>query len=148
MDRFKNYKQIERMCGMRTALGIEAAVRLRNNDGWSYSHAARHVIACIAHLQSLGEDVSALPWSCVEWPIKRWYGSAWPSTSKLEDKRAALRAGLDESQKALSGAGALSCKKCGSDRVTLPQAQMRSADEPMDVFCVCTQCKFGWKVNN
>ena len=37
------------------------------------------------------------------------------------------------------------CSKCKQRRVSYSQAQTRSADEPMTVFCECTNCGNRWK---
>ena len=37
------------------------------------------------------------------------------------------------------------CKKCGGDRTTHYQKQMRSSDEPMTVFITCLTCGNRWR---
>ena len=39
----------------------------------------------------------------------------------------------------------LQCGKCGQRKVTYTEAQTRSADEPMTVFCTCLNCGKSWK---
>jgi transcription elongation factor S-II len=39
----------------------------------------------------------------------------------------------------------LQCSKCGQHKVTYTEAQTRSADEPMTVFCTCLNCGKSWK---
>ena len=39
----------------------------------------------------------------------------------------------------------LQCSKCGQHKVTYIEAQTRSADEPMTVFCTCLNCGRSWK---
>ncbi|MAE20877.1 MAG: hypothetical protein CMK92_00435 [Pseudomonas sp.] len=40
------------------------------------------------------------------------------------------------------------CRKCGSRRIMHRSAQLRSADEGMDVLCACTKCGQQWTVRN
>lgn len=39
----------------------------------------------------------------------------------------------------------LECSSCGQYKVTYTEAQTRSADEPMTVFCTCLNCGKSWK---
>ncbi|KAJ5111002.1 hypothetical protein N7532_001537 [Penicillium argentinense] len=39
----------------------------------------------------------------------------------------------------------LQCGKCGQRKVTYTEAQTRSADEPMTLFCTCMNCGKSWK---
>ncbi|EED18592.1 transcription elongation factor S-II [Talaromyces stipitatus ATCC 10500] len=39
----------------------------------------------------------------------------------------------------------LQCGKCGQRKVTYTEAQTRSADEPMTLFCTCLNCGKSWK---
>lgn len=39
----------------------------------------------------------------------------------------------------------LQCGKCGQRKVTYTEAQTRSADEPMTLFCTCTNCGKSWR---
>jgi transcription elongation factor S-II len=39
----------------------------------------------------------------------------------------------------------LQCGKCGQRKVTYTEAQTRSADEPMTLFCTCLNCGKTWK---
>ncbi|KAI5306616.1 RNA polymerase II elongation factor [Ascosphaera pollenicola] len=39
----------------------------------------------------------------------------------------------------------LQCGKCGQRKVTYTEAQTRSADEPMTLFCTCMNCGKTWK---
>lgn len=39
----------------------------------------------------------------------------------------------------------LQCGKCGQRKVTYTEAQTRSADEPMTLFCTCLACGKSWK---
>lgn len=39
----------------------------------------------------------------------------------------------------------LQCGKCGQRKVTYTEAQTRSADEPMTLFCTCTHCGKSWR---
>jgi transcription elongation factor S-II len=39
----------------------------------------------------------------------------------------------------------LECSRCGQNKVTYAEAQTRSADEPMTVFCTCLNCGKSWK---
>ncbi|KAI5286062.1 RNA polymerase II elongation factor [Ascosphaera aggregata] len=39
----------------------------------------------------------------------------------------------------------LQCGKCGQKKVTYTEAQTRSADEPMTLFCTCMNCGKTWK---
>lgn len=39
----------------------------------------------------------------------------------------------------------LQCGKCGQKKVTYTEAQTRSADEPMTLFCTCLNCGKSWK---
>ena len=41
--------------------------------------------------------------------------------------------------------GLFTCKRCKSHRTTYTQQQTRSADEPMTVMVVCSQCNFKYK---
>ncbi|AAS18100.1 transcription elongation factor TFIIS [Singapore grouper iridovirus] len=40
--------------------------------------------------------------------------------------------------------GTLQCPKCGCKKVHVVQRQTRSADEPMTVFAVCSNCGKRW----
>ena len=37
------------------------------------------------------------------------------------------------------------CQKCGGDRTTYTQKQMRSSDEPMTIFVTCINCGNRWR---
>lgn len=39
----------------------------------------------------------------------------------------------------------LKCGKCGQRKVTYTEAQTRSADEPMTLFCTCLACGKSWR---
>ncbi|RMJ24982.1 transcription elongation factor SII [Aspergillus sp. HF37] len=39
----------------------------------------------------------------------------------------------------------LQCGKCGQKKVTYTEAQTRSADEPMTLFCTCLNCGKSWR---
>ncbi|KAL4805629.1 transcription factor S-II, central domain-containing protein [Aspergillus unguis] len=39
----------------------------------------------------------------------------------------------------------LQCGKCGQRKVTYTEAQTRSADEPMTLFCTCMHCGKSWR---
>ncbi|KAI2786587.1 hypothetical protein POX_g08974 [Penicillium oxalicum] len=39
----------------------------------------------------------------------------------------------------------LQCGKCGQRKVTYTEAQTRSADEPMTLFCTCVNCGKSWR---
>ncbi|KAI9371181.1 transcription factor S-II, central domain-containing protein [Aspergillus egyptiacus] len=39
----------------------------------------------------------------------------------------------------------LQCGKCGQRKVTYTEAQTRSADEPMTLFCTCMNCGKSWR---
>lgn len=39
----------------------------------------------------------------------------------------------------------LQCGKCGQRKVTYTEAQTRSADEPMTLFCTCLNCGKSWR---
>lgn len=41
--------------------------------------------------------------------------------------------------------GIYTCRKCGSKRVSVIMAQLRSADEGMSAICQCTACGAKWK---
>ena len=68
-------------------------------------------------------------------------------TSSDEARRATLREGLDASTRAATGGGAIVCRKCSGDDVTIQQKQTRSADEGMTVFCTCETCGFKWRMS-
>ena len=42
--------------------------------------------------------------------------------------------------------GAYTCGKCKSKKTVYTQVQIRSADEPMTIFCTCLQCGKNWKM--
>ena len=44
----------------------------------------------------------------------------------------------------VTGGGMFRCNKCGSERTTNYQKQMRSSDEPMTVFIKCLKCGKKW----
>ena len=48
---------------------------------------------------------------------------------------------------ASASSGAMHCRKCSSDRITVQQKQTRSADEGMTVFCSCDQCGHQWRMS-
>ena len=41
----------------------------------------------------------------------------------------------------------LKCRRCNSSSIQFTQKQLRGADEPMTVFCVCEGCKLKWRMN-
>ena len=61
-------------------------------------------------------------------------------------ERAARLAHLD-ALVASASSGAMHCRKCSSDRITVQQKQTRSADEGMTVFCSCDQCGHQWRMS-
>ncbi len=44
-------------------------------------------------------------------------------------------------------AGALTCRKCHGDKISIQQKQTRSADEGMTVFCKCDACGTQWRMS-
>ena len=42
--------------------------------------------------------------------------------------------------------GEITCYRCKSKRVHFNQKQIKSADEPMTLFCFCLSCKRTWKI--
>ena len=55
---------------------------------------------------------------------------------------------LDQvSREATRVGGALRCRQCGGDSVTVQQKQTRSADEGMTVFCGCETCGSQWRMS-
>ena len=42
--------------------------------------------------------------------------------------------------------GEFTCSKCKGKKIMSMQKQMRSADEPMTIFCYCTTCKHNWRM--
>lgn len=41
----------------------------------------------------------------------------------------------------------VSCNRCKSSDIELHTRQLRSADEPMTIFCTCTKCGTKWKMS-
>jgi transcription elongation factor S-II len=71
---------------------------------------------------------------------------------KSEERRAAdekiKKENMDKAmvaQAERSISSSLQCGKCGQRKVTYTEAQTRSADEPMTVFCTCLNCGKSWK---
>jgi DNA-directed RNA polymerase subunit M/transcription elongation factor TFIIS len=63
---------------------------------------------------------------------------------KAEDARI-MKENMDKAmvpQAEKSVSTALTCGKCGKQRVSYSQAQTRSADEPMTTFCLCRETLF------
>ena len=69
------------------------------------------------------------------------------ASDKTEEKRESLRQGLDASTRAATGGGAIVCRKCSGDDVTIQQKQTRSADEGMTIFCTCESCGHKWRMS-
>ena len=69
------------------------------------------------------------------------------ASNKTEEKRESLRQGLDASTRAATGGGAIVCRKCSGDDVTIQQKQTRSADEGMTIFCTCESCGHKWRMS-
>ncbi|OKL62018.1 hypothetical protein UA08_02522 [Talaromyces atroroseus] len=71
---------------------------------------------------------------------------------KSEERRAAdMKIQKENMDKAMvaqaerSVSSSLQCGKCGQRKVTYTEAQTRSADEPMTLFCTCLNCGKSWK---
>jgi transcription elongation factor S-II len=70
------------------------------------------------------------------------------SAERREQDRKIEKENMDKAmvaQAERSISSSLQCSKCGQRKVTYSEAQTRSADEPMTLFCTCTNCGKKWK---
>jgi len=72
-----------------------------------------------------------------------WYES--PTKTEYHEFKTAFHKTLSDAKKLLeekskATVGLFSCPRCKSIDVDTEQKQTRSADEPMTIFCKCTQC--------
>lgn len=68
------------------------------------------------------------------------------SESQITERKTEWSQRLDKVSGGGTG-GAIRCRKCGDNQVTIQQKQTRSADEGMTVFCTCEQCGFQWRMS-
>lgn len=70
------------------------------------------------------------------------------SAERREEDRKIEKENMDKAMVAQgerSISTSLQCGKCGQRKVTYSEAQTRSADEPMTLFCTCLNCGKSWK---
>jgi transcription elongation factor S-II len=70
------------------------------------------------------------------------------SAERREEDRKIEKENMDKAmvaQAERSISTSLQCSKCGQRKVTYTEAQTRSADEPMTLFCTCLNCGKSWK---
>lgn len=70
------------------------------------------------------------------------------SAERLEEERKIQKENMDKAMVAKaerSISTSLQCGKCGQRKVTYTEAQTRSADEPMTLFCTCLACGKSWR---
>ncbi|OJD28474.1 transcription elongation factor S-II [Blastomyces percursus] len=70
------------------------------------------------------------------------------SDAQREEERRIHKENMDKAMVAKaerSVSTSLQCGKCGQRKVTYTEAQTRSADEPMTLFCTCTVCGKSWR---
>ncbi|KAJ9203622.1 transcriptional regulator family: Transcription factor TFIIS [Paecilomyces variotii] len=70
------------------------------------------------------------------------------SAEQREQERRIQKENMDKAmvaQAERSISTSLQCGKCGQRKVTYTEAQTRSADEPMTLFCTCMNCGKSWK---
>ncbi|PGG97043.1 transcription elongation factor S-II [Helicocarpus griseus UAMH5409] len=70
------------------------------------------------------------------------------SDAQREEERRIHKENMDKAMVAKaerSVSTSLQCGKCGQKKVTYTEAQTRSADEPMTLFCTCVVCGKSWR---
>ncbi|KAK2811995.1 hypothetical protein FQN50_001703 [Emmonsiellopsis sp. PD_5] len=70
------------------------------------------------------------------------------SDERREEERRIQKENMDKAMVAKaerSISTSLQCGKCGQKKVTYTEAQTRSADEPMTLFCTCVVCGKSWR---
>ncbi|KAK2859893.1 hypothetical protein FQN49_004607 [Arthroderma sp. PD_2] len=70
------------------------------------------------------------------------------SDERREEDRRIQKENMDKAmvgQPERSISKSLQCGKCGQRKVTYTEAQTRSADEPMTLFCTCLACGKSWR---
>ncbi|OJD19793.1 transcription elongation factor S-II [Emergomyces pasteurianus Ep9510] len=70
------------------------------------------------------------------------------SDAQREEERRIHKENMDKAMVAKaerSVSTSLQCGKCGQRKVTYTEAQTRSADEPMTLFCTCVVCGKSWR---
>ncbi|KAK2741781.1 RNA polymerase II elongation factor [Myotisia sp. PD_48] len=70
------------------------------------------------------------------------------SDERREEDRKIQKENMDKAMVAKaerSVSASLQCGKCGQRKVTYTEAQTRSADEPMTLFCTCLACGKSWR---
>lgn len=70
------------------------------------------------------------------------------SDEQREQERRIQKENMDKAmvaQAERSISTSLQCGKCGQRKVTYTEAQTRSADEPMTLFCTCMNCGKSWR---
>ncbi|GFF54546.1 transcription elongation factor S-II [Aspergillus lentulus] len=70
------------------------------------------------------------------------------SAEQREQERKIQKENMDKAmvaQAERSISTSLQCGKCGQRKVTYTEAQTRSADEPMTLFCTCMNCGKSWR---
>ena len=70
------------------------------------------------------------------------------SAERREEDRKIQKENMDKAMVAKaerSISTSLQCGKCGQRKVTYTEAQTRSADEPMTLFCTCLACGKSWR---
>lgn len=99
----------------------------------AYEHYADLVERCLAHP---GME-SKQGWKVI------WYDT--PTKTAYHDFKTAYHKTLSDAKKLMAeksrtSVGLFTCPRCKSLDVDTEQKQTRSADEPMTIFCQCTQC--------
>lgn len=75
--------------------------------------------------------------------VEQWWRS---HDEKLEQQRRLLHEEAKFQEGEQVNFGSLICNRCHSRSISVQQQQIRSADEGMTVFCMCTKCNMRWKM--
>lgn len=96
------------------------------------------VLEMMARLEILGED--GIHANFVELAAKTNHGNILKKLQDDEDKIKELVSTAKSERKE----GFLTCRTCKGTKVDVDQMQTRSADEPMTLFALCTECGTRW----
>lgn len=103
----------------------------------AYERYADLVERCTNHPSFIESRSEIKSWSSI------WYET--PTQTPYHEFKTAFHKTLADvkklmAEKSKSSVGLFSCPRCKSIDVDTEQKQTRSADEPMTIFCQCTQC--------
>ena len=111
-----------------------------------YLRKYRHIMFNIQEISNLIKNNDILPSEVGYTHHEVWKPELYkPIHKKFQDRE--LNTIMYDKREQVVEDGLLNCERCRSKKTKYIQLQTRSADEPMTVFAICTECDHHWSDN-